>query len=136
MAAAIAVSIGTWLAFGDYFAFFGVLHAIALFSLIGLAFLHLPALATGAIGVIIIVLPLLVTDPIMRERWLAWIGFWPISPSTADIVPVFPGSGVTLLGLAAAKAFAGRPFWASAGAEMAGVAGAVEPGDLPYPPAG
>lgn len=112
VAAAIAVSIGTWLAFGDYFAFFGVLHAIALFSLIGLGFLRLPALATGAIGVIIIVLPLLVTDPIMRERWLAWIGFWPISPSTADIVPVFPWLGVTLLGLAAAKALAGRPFWA------------------------
>jgi uncharacterized membrane protein len=112
VAAAIAVSIGTWLAFGDYFAFFGVLHAIALFSLIGLAFLRLPALATGAMGVVIIVLPLLVTDPVMRERWLAWIGFWPISPSTADIVPVFPWLGVTLLGLAAAKAFDGRPFWA------------------------
>lgn len=110
--AAVAVSIGTWLAFGDYFAFFGVLHAIALVSLIGLAFLGLPAVVTGAVGVVIIVLPLLFTDPIMRERGLAWIGFWPISPSTADIVPVFPWLGVTLIGLAVARAFDGRPFWA------------------------
>jgi len=111
VAAAIAVSIGTCLAFGDYFAFFGVLHAIALFSLIGLAFLRLPAVGTALVGIVIIVLPLLFTDPIMRERWLAWIGFWPVSPSTADIVPVFPWLGVTLIGLAAAKAFDGRRFW-------------------------
>ncbi len=109
--AAIAVTIGTWVAFGEYFAFFGVLHAIALFSLIALAFLRLPALLTGAVGVAIIVLPLLASWPMMRERWLAWIGFWPIPPSTADIVPVFPWLGVTLIGLAIAKAFDGRAFW-------------------------
>ena len=111
VASAIAVSIGTWLAFGDYFAFFGVLHAIALFSLVALAFLRLPALLTGAAGVAIIVLPLLIAHPAMRERWLAWIGFWPIPPSTADIVPVFPWLGVTLIGLALGKALDGRAFW-------------------------
>jgi len=109
--AAIAVTVGTWLAFGEYFAFFGVLHAIALFSLIALAFLRLPALLTAAVGVVIIVLPLLFSWPVMRERWLAWIGFWPVPPSTADIVPVFPWLGVTLIGLALAKALDGRPFW-------------------------
>lgn len=109
--AAIAVSIGTWLAFGDYFAFFGVLHAIALCSLLALPFLRLPPLLTAFTGVVIIALPLLVTHPVMRERWLAWIGFWPISPSTADIVPVFPWLGVVLLGLAAAKAAQGWRFW-------------------------
>lgn len=109
--AAIAVTIGTWLAFGEYFAFFGVLHAIALFSLIALAFLRLPALLTGAVGAAIIVLPLLIAHPEMRERWLAWIGFWPIPPSTADIVPVFPWLGVTLIGVALAKGLHGRPFW-------------------------
>ena len=111
VASAIAVTIGTWIAFGDYFAFFGVLHAIALFSLLALAFLRLPALATAAVGVVIIVLPLFFSWPEMRERWLAWIGFWPIPPSTADIVPVFPWLGVTLLGLAFARAFEERPFW-------------------------
>lgn len=111
VASAIAVSIGTWIAFGDYFAFFGVLHAIALFSLIALAFLRLPPLLTGIVGIVIIGLPLLFSHPLMRERWLAWIGFWPIPPSTADIVPVFPWLGVTLIGLALAKALDGRPFW-------------------------
>lgn len=110
-AAAMAVSIGTYLAFGDYFAYFGILHALALFSLLALPFLRLPAAATAAVGVAIIVLPLLFTHPAMRERWLSWIGFWPISPATADIVPVFPWLGVLLLGLAAAKALTGRRFW-------------------------
>lgn len=111
VAAALAVSAGTWLAFGDYFAFFGVLHAIALFSLLALPFLRVKPLVTAAIGVAVIIAPLLVTHPLMRERWLAWIGFWPLSPSTADIVPVFPWFGVVLLGLAAAKALDGRSFW-------------------------
>jgi uncharacterized membrane protein len=111
VAAAIAVSIGTWLAFGDYFAFFGVLHAIALCSLLALPFLRLPAILSAAVGAVVIALPLLVTHPIMRERWLAWIGFWPISPSTADIVPVFPWLGVMLLGLAAASLLAGSSVW-------------------------
>lgn len=109
--AALAVSAGTWFAFGDYFAFFGVLHAIALFSLLALPFLRVPPLVTAAVGVVIIALPLFFTHPIMRERWLAWIGFWPVSPSTADIVPVFPWLGVVLIGLAAAKGLAGQPFW-------------------------
>lgn len=113
VAAALAVSAGTWVAFGDYFSFFGVLHAIALFSLLALPFLRLPPLLTAAVGAGIVVLPLLFTHPVMRERWLAWIGFWPIPPATADIVPVFPWLGVTLIGLAAAKALAGRPFWST-----------------------
>lgn len=108
---ALAVSAGTWFAFGDYFAFFGVLHAIALFSLLTLAFLRLQPLLTAAIGLAIIIAPLLITHPVMRERWLAWIGFWPISPATADIVPVFPWLGVVLLGLAFAKALDGHPLW-------------------------
>jgi uncharacterized membrane protein len=109
--AAIAVSIGTWLAFGDYFAFFGVLHAIALCSLLALPFLRFPAVVTAGIGALVVALPLIFSHPAMRERWLAWIGFWPVSPSTADIVPVFPWLGVMLLGLAAAKLLAGRSFW-------------------------
>ena len=111
VAAALAVSLGTYLAFGDYFSFFGVLHAIALFSLLALAVLRLPPLWIGMAAAGIILAPLLVTHPIMRERALAWIGFWPVSPATADIVPVFPWLGVLLLGVAFAKAFAGHAFW-------------------------
>lgn len=111
VAAALAVSVGTYVAFGDYLAFFGILHALALFSLLALAFLRLPAWVTAATGVAIIVAPNLLTLAVMRERWLAWIGFWPEPPPTADIVPLFPWFGVLLLGLAAAKWFATSSLW-------------------------
>lgn len=109
--AALAVSLGTWLAFGDYFAFFGILHALALFSVLGLAFLRLPAWVTAMVGVAVIAAPGFVTLAVMRERWLAWIGFWPEPPPTADIVPLFPWLGVLLLGVAAAKWLSTSPVW-------------------------
>ena len=34
LSTALAVSLGTYVAFGDYFAFFGILHALALFSVL------------------------------------------------------------------------------------------------------
>jgi uncharacterized membrane protein len=98
--AALLVSIGTYIQFPDYFVFFGVLHAIALFSLIGLAFLRLNPWLTVAIGVAVIAANFAWNDPVFSSRELGWIGFWPVSPPTSDVVPVFPWLGVTLLGIA------------------------------------
>lgn len=109
--AALVVSLGTYLAFGDYFAFFGILHALALFSLLALGFLRLPAWLTAMVGLAVIAAPNLLSIAVMRERWLAWIGFWPEPPPTADIVPLFPWLGVLLLGLAAAKLLSDSPVW-------------------------
>ena len=77
VAAAIAVSIGTYIAFGEYFAFFGVLHAIALFSLLALPFLRAPLWLVALVAAAVIVAPFLWTDPAFINPWLAWIGFWP-----------------------------------------------------------
>jgi uncharacterized membrane protein len=106
--AAILVSVGTYIAFPETFVYFGVLHAIALFSLVGLAFLTVPLWVPLAAGVLIIALPLLYSDPVFTERALSWIGFWPVPPPTNDLVPVFPWLGVTLLGIAATRFAAQR----------------------------
>jgi hypothetical protein len=45
-AGALVVTIGTYFAFGSSFVFFGILHTIAVSSVIGLAFLRLPPLLT------------------------------------------------------------------------------------------
>ena len=45
-AAAALITLATWYVQGQRFIFFGILHSIALSSLIGLAFLRLPALLT------------------------------------------------------------------------------------------
>ncbi len=100
-AAALAMSIGTYLLFGDAFSFFGILHAIVLFSLLGLLFLRLPIVLTLVAAAAIIVAGIVVHSAAFNERWLAWIGFWTVPPRTADLVAVFPWFGVTLLGVAA-----------------------------------
>lgn len=103
VAGALATTAGTYWMFPDYFVFFGVLHAIALFSLLGLAFLRLNPWLTAAIGVAVIVANFAWNDPMFSSRELGWIGFWPVSPPTSDVVPIFPWFGVTLLGIAAMR---------------------------------
>jgi uncharacterized membrane protein len=97
--AALTVSIGTCVAFGEYFAFFGVLHAIALFSLLALPFLRAPLWLVAIVVAVVIVAPFLWQDAAFMSPWLAWIGFWPLSPPTVDLVPIFPWFGVTLGGV-------------------------------------
>lgn len=98
-AAAIAVSIGTAIAFSEYFAFFGILHALVLFSLLALPFLRMPIWVAAATAVVVIVAPFVLHDVAFESRWLAWIGFWPEPPATVDLVPIFPWFGVHLGGV-------------------------------------
>jgi uncharacterized membrane protein len=111
MAAAVAVTLGTWVAFGDYFSYFGVLHAIALFSLLALPLLGARLWLVAIIAAAVLIPPGLVSFPVMRERWLSWIGFWPLSPATSDIVPIFPWFGVFLVGIIAVRLLAGTGLW-------------------------
>lgn len=109
VACALLVTAGTYWMFPDYFVFFGVLHAIALFSLMGLAFLRLPPWLVAALGVAVIAANFLYNDPVFSSRELGWIGFWPNSPPTSDVVPIFPWFGVVLLGIAAMRLILATP---------------------------
>lgn len=97
--AALLVSAGSFVFFPDSFIYFGVLHAIALFSLLGLGFLRMPVPLVLGLGVAMIAAPFAFTHEAFTERALSWIGFWEIAPLTNDLVPVFPWFGVTLLGI-------------------------------------
>ncbi len=101
--AALIVSIGTYLFSPTTFVFFGVLHAIAAFSLLGLAFLRLPLWMPLVLGIAVIALTLAIHEPFFSGKALAWIGLWDKPPPTEDLVPFFPWFGVTLLGIAAAR---------------------------------
>lgn len=109
VAAALATTAGTYWMFPDYFVFFGVLHAIALFSLIGLAFLRLKPWLTAVIGVVVIGANFAYNNTIFSSRELGWIGFWPVSPVTSDVVPIFPWLGVVLLGIAGMRLILASP---------------------------
>ncbi|RTM09267.1 MAG: DUF1624 domain-containing protein [Hyphomicrobiales bacterium] len=101
--AAIAISAVTRIVMPDGFIFFGILHEIALASLLGLAFLRLPALLTLAVAALVIAAPVYLRLESFDRPWLWWVGLSAISPRSNDYVPVFPWFGAVLLGIAVAK---------------------------------
>ena len=96
---ALLITLGTWFAFSDSFVYFGVLHAIALTSVLALPFLFTPVWLTGLVALATIGLHFAYADPLFNEKAFSWIGFWVVPPPTNDLVPVFPWLGVVLLGV-------------------------------------
>ena len=110
--AAAAVSIGTWFLFQDYFAYFGVLHMIALGSLLCLPFVRAPLWVGILVAVAVLALPALYSSELFDPRWLNWIGFFKVTPETADLVPVFPWFGVMLIGVLGMRLLRAAPAFA------------------------
>jgi uncharacterized membrane protein len=116
--AATLVSVGTWYVFPEAWVFFGILHNIALSSLIGLAFLRLPPMLTGLAGIGFIALPFLFRSSFFDPDWLIVTGLGQRVPDSVDFVPVFPWTGWVLLGMAAGgigRERIGRMTWRAAG---------------------
>lgn len=103
VAGALAITVVTWFATPAGFIFFGILHEIALASLIGLAFLKLPAPVTLAAAAGVIALPLFYRSEVFDPAPLLWIGLSASVPHSNDYVPVFPWFGVVLAGIGLTK---------------------------------
>ena len=102
-AAALVVTIGTWYAFPDSYVFFGILHAIAASSLIGLFFLRLPAWLTLVVAAGVLAAPIYLAAPAFDAPALAFIGLRTYPPTTNDYVPLLPWLSPLLLGIAIAR---------------------------------
>lgn len=98
-AAAVAITLVTYFAFPDRFIFFGILHCIAVSSVLALAFLDAPLAIVGAAALFCVAAPLFFDSPIFDAPWLDWLGLGQSSPRTNDYVPIFPWFGAVLLGL-------------------------------------
>jgi uncharacterized membrane protein len=101
--AALAISVVTKFAFAQTFIYFGILHAIAAASLIGVLFLRRSVIFCVVAGLVTLILPHAFRNALFNTRWLAWIGFAEAPPVSNDLVPVFPWVGLTLLGMALAR---------------------------------
>jgi len=97
--AAALISLATYFATPESFIYYGILHAIAVSSLIGLAFLRLPVLVTLMIGVICIALPVFYRNEAFNPFWLSWIGLFTVPPKSNDFVPLMPWLGPFLIGM-------------------------------------
>ncbi|WP_273724910.1 DUF1624 domain-containing protein [Brucella gallinifaecis] len=105
IAAAAAISAVTYYMSPDNFIFFGILHQIALASVLGLLFLRLPPVLTLIVATLVITAPFYVQSEIFNQIWLAWIGLSTIPPRSNDYVPLFPWFGAVLIGIATARIF-------------------------------
>lgn len=101
--AAALVTIGTYLFEPQSFVYFGVLHAIAAFSLMGLVFLRTPLWLNVLLAAVLIATPLFFGHPLFGERLFSPIGLWDTPPPSEDLVPIFPWFAVTLLGISLAR---------------------------------
>ncbi len=107
-AAAAAITLATYIAMPDAFIFFGILHMIAVGSILALPFLRAPAWLTIAIATIVMVLPRHVGWSAFDPVWLAWTGLYATPPVTNDFEPVLPWFGPVLLGVAAGRLMVDR----------------------------
>lgn len=108
VAAAAAITLATRLAFPGAYIRFGILHAIALFSVLALPFLRAPVILTLVVALFVLAAPRLI-GPVVDESWLLWLGLARRIPAMNDYVPVVPWFGVTLCGVAAARVWLRRP---------------------------
>jgi uncharacterized membrane protein len=101
--AAAVISLVTWFAVPGGFIFFGILHQIALASLIGLAFLRLPWPMTLIAAALVIAAPHYLRSSLFDPPLLWWVGLSSADPPSNDYVPLFPWTGAVLAGIAATK---------------------------------
>jgi uncharacterized membrane protein len=101
--AAAAVSIATYIFIPDGLIFFGILHCIALATLIALPFLFLPWWAAVLAAGIAIAAPRLFTSPFFDSPLWWWTGLSTFEPRTNDYRPILPWLGILLCGVALMK---------------------------------
>ena len=102
--AAVLVTAGTYLFMPDAYVFFGILHHIAVATVLALPFLMLPSLAVAGGAITAFALPALVAHPVLDADWLLWLGLSDRPIRSGDFVPLFPWFGCVLTGIVAARA--------------------------------
>lgn len=111
--AALLVSIATRIAMPEFYVYFGILHAIALYSLLGLVVLRLPAVITAALAALFIYGSYHWHTEALNAPLLRFIGLAVDPATTMDFEPIFPWFGAVLAGIALGKIGSQTGLWAA-----------------------
>ena len=95
---AVLVSVVSYVTFPKTFITFGILHCIAVSSVLARPLIAWPRLAV-LFGIAIIAIGNLVHLPAFDATWLNWVGLMTHKPPTEDYVPLLPWLGVVLVGI-------------------------------------
>lgn len=110
-AAAAVISIATRIAMPDGWIYFGILHCIAVLTLIGIVFIQLPLAVTLVVTLALLAAwiidnfgtPGLLRSSFFDPRYLAWIGLAAMPERSNDYVPLFPWAMPFFAGLSFAS---------------------------------
>ncbi|MEP6996545.1 MAG: heparan-alpha-glucosaminide N-acetyltransferase [Betaproteobacteria bacterium] len=106
---AILVSAASYVMFPQTFITFGILHCIALASVLAWPATRFPVAALAA-GAAIVIIGNAVALPLFDTPWLQWVGLMTHKPATEDYVPLLPWLGVVMIGIALGDWLALRQF--------------------------
>lgn len=104
-AAAALVTIVSYYVDPEAIIWFGILHCIAVSSVLGLAFLFAPPALTVIAAALVLAGPLFPTSA-LNSPLLLWIGLGTEEPPSDDYNPLFPWFGFLLIGIALARLLA------------------------------
>ncbi len=107
---AALVTLASWWMYPESFIFFGILHFIAVASVLGLAFLRFHHLNL-VLGLALIAAGATVGHPFFDQPALQWFGLMTRKPVTQDYVPLVPWFGVVLVGLWLGRTLLGDRPW-------------------------
>lgn len=101
--AAALVTAVTYVAFPDRFIYFGILHCIALASLVGNSLLRFQSWLLWTIAAAILIAPFCMKDALFASPWLAWTGLSSEVRPSLDFLPLVPWLACFVIGMALAK---------------------------------
>lgn len=114
------ISLATFLALGEQYVRFGILHLLGAMLIIAAPFIALPAWIALSAGLLMIGLGALIAGRSLPGPWLLWLGIPQAGTAMADYYPLLPWGGPALLGVAFGRwAYAGGkrrfalPSWAT-----------------------
>ena len=99
VACAVLVSVASYVTFSRTFITFGILHCIALASVLAWPATRFPRMAL-AVGIAVVAAGNSVSFALFDQPWLNWVGLMTHKPATEDYVPLLPWLGVVLIGIA------------------------------------
>ena len=101
--AAALVTVASYFAIPQGLIHFGILHAIAAASLLGLLFLRMPWPATFLIAIAVFVAPQFLRSAVFNQPWFWWIGLSTEPRQSFDYVPLLPWFAAVLSGIGVAR---------------------------------